>query len=190
MPSKKPAVLLFELDLGRYDLRRSGHRIKLEKKPMELLIFLVSRREQLVTREDIAAKLWSSDLFVDTETNINNIVRKIRSALSDNAEKPVFLETVVGKGYRFIGPLRVIHAKFPSLEPPSPEPSSYPRVSQAAYRAENSSLAALPLVPLGNPSDERGHSLGFADALISRLGNLPGVDVLPTSSVLNIAPGM
>jgi len=190
MPSKKPAVLLFELDLGRYDLRRSGHRIKLEKKPMELLIFLVSRREQLVTREDIAAKLWSSDLFVDTETNINNIVRKIRSALSDNAEKPIFLETVVGKGYRFIGPLRVIHAKFPSLERQVSPAPPLPAVSPTAFRSENSSLATLPLAPVGSTPDEHGLSLGFADALISRLGNLPGVDVLPTSSVLNLSPGM
>ncbi len=68
-----------ELDLGRYELRRHGRRVKLEKKPMELLIFLVSRREQLVSRQEIVAKLWRSDLFIDTETNINNIVRKIRS---------------------------------------------------------------------------------------------------------------
>src|SRR5437867_5327647 len=84
-----------ELDLGRYELRRQGRRIKLEKKPMELLIFLVARREQLVSREEIAAKLWHSDLFVDTETSINNIVRKIRTALGDDPARPSFLETVV-----------------------------------------------------------------------------------------------
>src|SRR5271155_1345588 len=93
-----------ELDLGRYELRRNGRRVKLEKKPMELLIFLVSRREQLVTREDVVSKLWRSDLFIDAGPNINNIVRKIRAALGDNSAKPRFLETVVGKGYRFIGP--------------------------------------------------------------------------------------
>jgi len=88
MPGKKSTISQFELDLGRYELRRAGHRIKLEKKPMELLIFLVGRREQLVSREDIAAKLWNSGLFVDTEKSINNIVRKIRAALSDDPEKP------------------------------------------------------------------------------------------------------
>ena len=116
MAQKKDKIREFELDLGRYELRRSGLRIKLEKKPMELLIFLVSRRDQLVSRQDISAKLWRSDLFVDTERNINNIIRKIRAALSDDPEKPIFLETVVGKGYKFIGPLRVIHARFPSAE--------------------------------------------------------------------------
>src|ERR1700694_1232663 len=107
------AVSDIELDLGRYELCRSGRRIKLEKKPMELLIFLVGRREQLVSRKEIVAKLWRSDLFVDTETNINNIVRKIRTALGDDSAKPRFLETVVGKGYRFVGPLRVMDARYP-----------------------------------------------------------------------------
>src|SRR5690242_19585974 len=92
-----------ELDLGRYELRRLGRRVKLEKKPMELLIFLVSRREQLVSRQDIVAKLWGANLFIDTEPNINNIIRKIRTALRDNSAKPRFLETIVGKGYRFVG---------------------------------------------------------------------------------------
>src|SRR5271169_4321395 len=116
MRSTQQATTEIELDLGRYELRRRGRRVKLEKKPMELLIFLVARREQLVTRQDIVTKLWRSDLFVDTEPNINNIVRKIRAALGDNSANPRFLETVVGKGYRFIGPLRVIDARFPQSD--------------------------------------------------------------------------
>ena len=111
MQRSKSAEIDLELDLGRYELRRHGRRIRLEKKPMELLILLVSRRDLLVTREEIVAKLWRSALFIDTEPNINNIVRKIRTALGDNSERPRFLETVVGKGYRFIGPLRLIAAR-------------------------------------------------------------------------------
>jgi DNA-binding winged helix-turn-helix (wHTH) protein/tetratricopeptide (TPR) repeat protein len=174
-----------ELDLGRYELRRRGRRVKLEKKPMELLIFLVARREQLVTREDIVTKLWRSDLFVDTEPNINNIVRKIRAALGDNSTKPRFLETVVGKGYRFIGPLRVIDARFPQSD--TEQASAHERSAEhAAARGERTSLAVLPLLLLGNVSDEQGVSLGFADALVARLGNLQSVDVLPASAVLNV----
>ena len=63
MRRPKPAIGEIELDLGRYELRRHGRRVKLEKKPMELLIFLVGRREQLVSRKDIVAKLWRSDLL-------------------------------------------------------------------------------------------------------------------------------
>jgi DNA-binding winged helix-turn-helix (wHTH) protein len=106
-----------EVDLGRYELRRFGRRIRIEKKPMDLLIFLLERREQMVYREDIVKKLWRSDLFIDTEKNVNNIVRKLRTALGDNADKPRFLETVVGKGYRFVGQVRVIDAKYPISDP-------------------------------------------------------------------------
>ncbi len=176
-----------ELDLGRYELRRRGRRVKLEKKPMELLIFLVSRREQLISREEIVGKLWRSDLFVDTETNINNIVRKIRTALGDNAAKPRFLETVVGKGYRFVGPLRVLDARYP----PSDFGSGIMREAgweNAGRQSERASLAVLPLMLLGKVVDDHGVCLGFADALVARLGNLPGVDVLPTSAVMNVPP--
>src|SRR5882724_7182389 len=116
MALMKSTIREVELDLGRYELRRMGRPVKLEKKPMELLIFLVGRREQLVTRQDIVTKLWRSDLFIDTEPNINNIVRKIRTALGDDSAKPRFLETVVGKGYRFIGPVRVIDARYPQSD--------------------------------------------------------------------------
>jgi len=180
------AIGEIELDLGRYELRRRGRRVKLEKKPMELLIFLVGRREQLVSRKDIVSKLWRSDLFIDTGPSINNIVRKIRAALGDNSEKPRFLETVIGKGYRFIGPVRVIDARFPQpdLEQVSP---SEPAPDGTVARVERTSLAVLPLLMLGDAPDDQGVSLGFADALVSRLGNLHGVDVLPMSVVL-LAP--
>ena len=189
MPRKKIKIPQFELDLGRYELRRAGYRIKLEKKPMELLIFLVGRREQLVSREEIVTKLWGSDLYVDTEKSINNIVRKIRSTLSDDPETPVFLETVVGKGYRFVGPLRVIHAQFQSAAPAALVRSSAIEIPtpQPAAAAQRAALAALPLAPFGAAADERGLSIGFADALVHRLGNLSGIDVLPVSSVLNTA---
>jgi len=188
MPARKN--LNPELDLGRYELRRLGHRVKLEKKPMELLIFLASRREQLVSRQEIAARLWQSDLFVDTERNINNIVRKIRTALGDDVAKPRYLETVVGKGYRFIGPLRVIPASDGGrdLFSAAGVRATTHDHAHAAWRADRPSLAVLPLFLLGDAGDDQGLSLGFADALISRLGNLQGVDVLPVSAVLNVPP--
>jgi DNA-binding winged helix-turn-helix (wHTH) protein/tetratricopeptide (TPR) repeat protein len=182
----KPTGGEIELDLGRYEVRRQGRRVKLEKKPMELLIFLVGRREQLVTRKEIVTKLWRSDLFVDTEPNINNIVRKIRTALGDDSAKPRFLETVVGKGYRFVGPVRVIDASYPQTDFESRAPRA-DSPERAARWSERSSLAVLPLILLGNATDDQGICLGFADALVTRLGNLPGVDVLPISAVMNVS---
>jgi DNA-binding winged helix-turn-helix (wHTH) protein/tetratricopeptide (TPR) repeat protein len=182
MEATKKAVGEVELDLGRYELRRSGRRVKLETKPMELLIFLVGRRDQMVSREEIVKKLWRSNLFIDTERNLNNIIRKIRTALGDDSGKPRFLETVVGKGYRFIGPVRVIDAQHPR--------SDFGRDVSRAFGpekiGERSSLAVLPLLLAGKAVDDHGLCLGFADALVARLGNLRDVDVLPTSAVLDL----
>lgn len=152
---------------------------------MELLIFLVGRREQLVSRKEIVARLWRSDLFVDTEPNINNIVRKIRTALGDNSAKPRFLETVVGKGYRFIGPMRVIDARYPQADFESGAISAV-SAEEARGWSERSSLAVMPLTLVGDTTDDWGICLGFADALVTRLGNLPGVDVLPIPAVLKV----
>src|SRR5215467_2651052 len=103
----------FELDVAAYTLRRTGQRIKLEKIPMEVLVLLVRKPGILVNRAEIQAALWGSDVFLEHDSAINTAVRKIRRALGDDAEHPRFLETVVGKGYRFIAP----------LEPKGAEPS-------------------------------------------------------------------
>jgi DNA-binding winged helix-turn-helix (wHTH) protein/tetratricopeptide (TPR) repeat protein len=174
-----------EVDLGRYELRRFGRRIKLERKPMDLLIFLLGRRDQLVSREEIVRKLWRSDLFVDAEKNVNNIVRKLRTALGDKAGKPRFLETVVGKGYRFVGPVRVVDAIHPASDPPRSS-APFDGAKDGSEWSERASIAVLPLLLLGKAKDDQGLCFGFADALASRLGNLPGVDVLPASAVLNL----
>ena len=186
MRRRRPTVSEIELDLGSYELRRQGRRVKLEKKPMELLIFLVSRRDQMVSRQEIVGKLWGSDLFIDTEPNINNIVRKIRTALGDDFAKPRFLETVVGKGYRFVGPVRVTDAHYPQSDFGSGVVRGVGPEKTSGW-SERSSLAVLPLVLFGKATDDHGVCLGFADALVVRLGNLPGVDVLPTSAVLNVS---
>src|SRR5260370_21654 len=187
MRGSKQAIGEVELDLGRYEFRRFGRPVKLEKKPMELLIFLVGRREQMVSREDIVKKLWRSDLFIDSDRNLNNIVRKIRTALGDDSAKPRFVETVVGKVYRFIGPVRVIDTQYASSG--SGEGSTRAvRPENVSEWGERSSLAVLPLLLLGKDTDDHGLCLGFADALVSRLGNLQGVDVIPTSAVLSVPP--
>ena len=188
LPRPTKAVEEIELDLGRYELRRHRRRVKLEKKPMELLIFLVSRRGQLVSRKDIVAKLWRSDLFIDTEPNINNIVRKIRAALGDNSDKPRFLETVVGKGYRFIGPVRVIGA--PHRESGFGQNPAEASGERSSMLDERPSLAVLPLSLLGDVPDDQGICFGFADALVTRLGNLPSMTVVPMSAGLNLSGEM
>ena len=80
----------FQLDCGRFELLRGRHFLRVERKPMELLILLVSRQGQLVTRAEIAQRLWSSEVFVDTEHGINTAIRKLRYLLCDDSEEPKF----------------------------------------------------------------------------------------------------
>src|SRR5215471_3064056 len=98
----------FELDFSRYQLFRAGKPVRLEGLPLRLLMYLVERQGELVTREQIADTLWGKDVFVDIEMGINTAIRKVRMALEDDSAQPQYLQTVVGHGYRFVaefGPL-------------------------------------------------------------------------------------
>jgi TolB-like protein/DNA-binding winged helix-turn-helix (wHTH) protein len=100
----------FELDRGRYELRRGDSVLKIEKIPMDLLALLVESDGQLVSREEIVEKIWGKDVFLDTEHGINTAIRKIRQTLGDDPENPRFVQTVTGKGYRFIATTNTIPA--------------------------------------------------------------------------------
>jgi DNA-binding winged helix-turn-helix (wHTH) protein len=99
---KKVRFAEFELDFGRFELYRAGQPVRLEGLPLQLLMFLVDRQRQLVTRDEIADALWGKDVFVDVEQGINTAIRKVRIALEDDSTQPRFLQTVVGRGYRFV----------------------------------------------------------------------------------------
>ena len=113
-PSSSNGVLRFgdvERDMQRYELRRKGRRIRLERQPMDLLLMLVERRPALVTREEIVARLWEHDVLVDVEVGVNTAIRKIRRALNDSPDKrrpDALIETVSGKGDRFVAEVAAV----------------------------------------------------------------------------------
>ncbi len=107
----------FELDPESYTLRRSGRLLKLERIPMEILLLLVEQQGQLVSREQIVERIWGKSVFLDTDNSINGAIRKIRTLLKDDPEEPRFIQTITGKGYRFIAPLD-------AREEPNPEQST------------------------------------------------------------------
>ncbi len=107
MPEKKVWFAEFELDFGRFQLCRGGSPVRVEGLPLQLLMYLVEHHRQLVTREQIASELWGKDVFVDIEQGINTAVRKVRIALEDDSAQPRYLQTVVGRGYRFVPEIRV-----------------------------------------------------------------------------------
>jgi len=92
----------FELDSRSYELRRAGRLLKLERIPMELLLLLIERRGQLVSRDQIVERIWGKDIFLDTDNSINAAIRKIRQILKDDPERPRYVQTITGRGYRFI----------------------------------------------------------------------------------------
>jgi DNA-binding winged helix-turn-helix (wHTH) protein len=106
IPEKKVRFADFELDFGSFQLFRAGKQVLLEGLPLQLLMFLVENQRQLVTRQEIADALWGKDVFVDVEQGINTAIRKVRMALEDTSTQPQYLQTVVGRGYRFVATIQ------------------------------------------------------------------------------------
>ena len=100
----------FLLDVSAFELRRHRRSVRVERRPMELLILLVERRGELVTREEIAERLWGRDVLIDIDARVNTVVRKIRRALHDSADDSRFIQTVQGKGYRFVAEVEPVGA--------------------------------------------------------------------------------
>src|ERR1043165_4523865 len=94
-----------EVDLRAGELRRNGAKVKLQEQPLQILAMLLEHPGEIVTREELRARLWSADTFVDFDHGLNSAVKRLRDALGDSAEKPRFVETVGRRGYRFIAAL-------------------------------------------------------------------------------------
>src|SRR6516164_10028004 len=95
----------FEAVESTGELRKHGIRTKLHAQPFQVLVMLLERPSELVTREELRQRVWGSDTFVDFDHGLNSVVNKIREALNDSASRPIYIETVPGKGYRFIAPV-------------------------------------------------------------------------------------
>src|SRR6266478_3084009 len=131
----KPKVILFgpfaaHLDSG--ELRRQGHKIRLQAQPFNLLVMLLERPGEVVSREQIREKLWPADTFVDFDHSLGTAINKIRSALNDSAEAPRFVETLPKRGYRFVAEVRAAPAPAPNVSvavsesTPEPPPTALP----------------------------------------------------------------
>src|SRR5258708_21409911 len=96
---------VFEADFRAGELRRNGVRVRLQDLPFRALALLLSRPGEVITREEFRQALWPSDIFVDFEQGISSAVMRLRDALSDSADNPIFIETLERRGYRWIGPI-------------------------------------------------------------------------------------
>jgi DNA-binding winged helix-turn-helix (wHTH) protein len=117
----------FEIDLESGELRKAGALVKLRQQSFRLLSLLVSEPGRVLTREDLSQRVWADDTFVDFDQGLNSCIKEIRAALGDNAESPLYVETLPRRGYRWIGPATEI-APAPAEAPPAPpHPEASPR---------------------------------------------------------------
>jgi TolB-like protein/DNA-binding winged helix-turn-helix (wHTH) protein/Flp pilus assembly protein TadD len=160
----------FELDVAAYELRRLGRPVKLGRQPMDLLILLVEGRRQLVSRNEIVDRLWGKDVFVDVDTGVNTAISKIRQVLRDSPDAPAFVETVPGKGYRFIATVETVSlAAESAVGVQQPEPSPVPQKEMPALQGTPTALSSGPavavvdtvLAPLVRPRLRSGLRVGF-----------------------------
>jgi TolB-like protein/Flp pilus assembly protein TadD len=161
----------FELDLAAYELRRRGRPVKIGQQPMDLLILLVESRRQLVSRSDIVDRLWGKDVFVDVETGVNTAISKIRQALRDSPHAPSFVETIPGKGYRFIAAVEVIAG---------------PHGAGTSTAVSPVRLAVLPFENLSSDPERDYLADGLAEETIAALGQVDPehVSVIGRTSIM------
>ncbi len=168
--SSSPAVRfgVFEFDFKSGELFKQGRRVRLSGQPAQVLSLLLRRPGQLVTREELQHALWPANTHVNFEQSLNAAVKRLRHALSDSPEKPVFIETMARRGYRFIAP-----ASAPGR--------SVPPSTRAAHEVR--SLAVLPFENATGDPDAEYLSDGLTEALINALSRLPALRVLARSTV-------
>jgi len=142
----------FELNEATGELRKHGIRIKLHSQPFQVLVMLLERPAELVTREEMRTRLWGEDTFVDFDHGLNTAVNKVREALGDSASQPRYVETLSGKGYRFIAPATLAAPLSNKAEPPIIAVSDGP-------------------APAGK-GEPVGPATAFADGLETRQANL------------------
>ncbi len=108
---------VFELNLANAELRKGGTPVKLAPQPFRLLALLATRAGQVVTREEIQQQIWGEETYVDFEQGMNHCIKQIRNVLNDNADTPLYVETLPRRGYRFLAPVtsKVIPAPAPRV---------------------------------------------------------------------------
>jgi DNA-binding winged helix-turn-helix (wHTH) protein/TolB-like protein len=166
----------FEIDRHTLELRRQGAPVKLQQQPVRVLAHLAEHAGELVSRETLQKAIWGDETFVDFERGLNYCVNQIRVALGDSADSPRYVETLRGRGYRFIG----------RLEGEAPAPVRFARpLSVAAVAlllgllgvwaltrsAPAKPLVAIGIAPLSAPADEQSWAAALQTQIVSRLSS-------------------
>ena len=116
-PSTSYRFGLFEVDSRTGELRKQGRPLKLRGRPFDILLLLLARGGDVITREELRQQLWQADTFVDFDHGLNSAINRLREALGDSAENPRFIETLPKRGYRFIAPIEIPQVTVPAVIP-------------------------------------------------------------------------
>ncbi len=155
---------VFEADLRAGELRRNGSKVKLQEQPFQILAMLLERPGEIVTREELRARLWSADTFVDFDHGLNSAIRRLRDALGDSAENPSFVETMGRRGYRFIAPV----------------------ASRVLRERQHEPIESVAVLPFANRSADPNTdylSDGITESLINNLSQISTLRVTARSTV-------
>jgi DNA-binding winged helix-turn-helix (wHTH) protein/Tfp pilus assembly protein PilF len=142
-PVPSPAVLrfgVFEADLRSGELRKNGVKVKIQQLPYRALRLLLSRPNQVVSREELRQALWPQGVFVDFDRGISSTINRLRDALGDSADNPIFIETVDRRGYRWIAPTQL--PPLPAFSTQTPQTAPLHLVAKAQIAAEQRSASA------------------------------------------------
>jgi TolB-like protein/Flp pilus assembly protein TadD len=157
---------VFEVDVRAGEIRKSGTKIRVQEQPFQILVMLLERPDEVVSREELRQKLWPADTFVDFEHGVNSAVARLRDLLGDSADSPRYIETLPRRGYRFIGSIR----------------GGQPAPPKRAARRKISSLAVLPFENLAADAETEYISDGITETLIHSLAQLSGLRVIARST--------
>lgn len=124
---------VFQLDRSAGELSKSGVKLRLQGQPFQILLLLVDRPGEVVTREELQQKLWPSDTFVDFDHSLNTAINKVREALGDSASSPRYVETLARRGYRFIAP---VQTEAPAVDASRPSPRQSEPAASIAFHPE------------------------------------------------------
>jgi len=206
LPTYRFGDVVFDPSSG--ELHRHGQTVRLQEQPFQILMLLLARPGEVVTREQVRQALWPGDTFVDFDAGLNSAVKRLRDALGDSAEDPRFVETLPRRGYRFVAPVEAPPA-------PEPAPSAQPRFPRAAVltagaamlailalgvardrpRGERSapapitSIAVLPFENLGRDPEQDYFVDGMTDAIITNLAQVRALRVISRTSVTQYQRG-
>ena len=197
----------FALDVATGELSRHGTRVRLQERPFQLLVALVERRGEVVTREELRQRLWSNGTFVDFDHSISSAINKLRRALSDSAAQPRYIETVGRRGYRFLYPVSIAEPASASVA--GRVPSKIPRyarmgvlvaVASIVFTAAGAlvlrrpgiadspgtirAIAVLPLKNLSSDPEQQYFSEGLTEELLTHLASLEGLRVISRASAM------